>query len=267
MDHNAYQTAELAALYDAVNAGRGDAAFWRTMADATGHGPLLDIGCGTGRVLLPLARAGHEMTGIDLSAAMLARARAKAAAEPAEVRDRVRLLQADMTSFDLGRRPFAAIFSTFGGFHHLRTVEEQLSCLERCRAHLRPRGRLVLDLVNADPAPLPYLRDEEPADGEATAELVDWTDGRRIRSWIDAIGYQSSLQCQDSEITYEIIEADGSSRRLTETFQLRYVFRYELEHLLARAGFRVVALYGGYDCSPLGDDSSVLLAVAELADL
>ena len=83
---------------------------------------------------------------------MLERCRAKLRAEPPEVRDRVRLLVADMTSFDLGRR-FALIICPFAGFQHLRTVEQQLACLERCRAHLLPHGRLVLDLPNPDPAP------------------------------------------------------------------------------------------------------------------
>jgi SAM-dependent methyltransferase len=264
-DDSAYQTDELAALYDAANAGRPDAAFWLTMAREASGGPLLDIGCGTGRVLLPLARAGYEILGIDLSAPMLARARAKLAAEPPEVRERVRLLEADMTSFDLGRR-FAAVFSTFGGFHHLRTVDAQLACLGACRAHLRPRGRLVLDLVNADPAPLPDLPGAEPADGETTAELDAWTEGRRVRSWMDTLAYHREQQLAECRMTYEIIAPDGRTQRMSETFPLRYVFRFELEHLLVRAGFGLVALYGGYDLSPLADDSPVLLAVAERSD-
>ena len=102
------ETAELAAIYDAIYADRDDAAFWQAMAAAAGEGPILELGCGTGRVLLPLARAGYEITGLDLAADMIDRCRAKLRAEPPEVRARVRLLVADMTSFDLGRR-FALI--------------------------------------------------------------------------------------------------------------------------------------------------------------
>ncbi len=133
--------------------------------------PLLEIGCGTGRVLLPLARAGHEITGLDLSPHMIERCRAKLDTEQQEVRDRVRVLTADMTSFDLHRR-FAMVISPFGGFHHLLTVEQQLSCLACCRAHLAPRGTLVLDLSNPVPVPNACLEDE-PDDDE---------DGRRP-SW------------------------------------------------------------------------------------
>ena len=173
------------------------------------------------------------------------------------------LIAADMTSFDLGRR-FAMITVPFGSFQHLLAVEQQLACLDRCRAHLRPHGTLVLDLPNTAPAP-PSFAGDEPADGEATAQLVDWTAGRKIRWWVTVTDYQRSLQRNECEVTYEIIEADGATRRITETIVLRYVFRYELEHLLVRAGFRVVALHGDYDRSPYADGSPAMIVVAELA--
>jgi SAM-dependent methyltransferase len=260
-DYSAYRSAELAELYDAVYADYADIAFWQAVVPAASGGPLLELGCGTGRVLLPLAQAGHEVVGIDLAEAMLARFRAKLEVEPPEVRDRVTLLEADMTSFDLGRR-FAQIYCAFGSFHHLRTVEQQLACLERCRSHLLPQGTLALDLINPDPAPS-SVSDNEPARGDTTAGIVDWTGGRRVRSWATVVGCNRSLQCNDCEVTYEIIEADGTVRRLAETFPMRFVFRYELEHLLARSGFRIVALFGDYDRSGFADESPGMIVVAE----
>ena len=121
----------------------------------------------------------------------------------------------------------------------------------------------MLDLPNPDPAPPPYARDETRRRRGAASQLVDWTDGRRIRWWMTVTGYDRSLQCTECEVTYEIIEADGATRRITETISLRYMFRYELEHLLVRAGFRVAALYGDYDRSPFGDESPALIVVAE----
>ena len=261
-DSSGFQTAELAAIYDAIFADRDDAAFWRAVADEAGGGPILELGCGTGRVLLPLVRAGHEVTGLDLSAQMLARTRAKLQTEPPEVRERARLVAADMTSFELDRG-FAAIICPFGGFQQLRTVTQQLACLERCRVHLLPHGRLVLDLPNTAPAP-PSHAGDEPHDGEATAQLAGWTEGRRIRWWTTVTRYDGAQQWNECEVTYEIIAADGTSSRIMDTISLRYVFRYELEHLLVRAGFRVVALYGDYDGSPFGDGSPAMIAVAEL---
>ncbi|HZL63875.1 MAG TPA: class I SAM-dependent methyltransferase [Thermoleophilia bacterium] len=261
-DDSAPLTIDFPELYDAVYADRDDIGFWEAIA-ADARGPVLELGCGTGRVLLPLARTGIEITGLDLSAAMLARCRAKLAFETPEARGRVELVQADMTSFDLGRR-FAAVTCPFGGFQQLRTVEQQLACLARCRDHLLPRGRLVLDLPNPDPAPAAFAHDEA-IDGEATAQLVDWTAGRRIRWWVTVTGYERSQQWNDCEVTFEVTEAGGATWRVAETVSLRYIFRYELEHLLVRAGYEVVALYGDYDRSPFADDSPAMIVAAQTA--
>jgi len=267
-DESAGQTADFAAMYDAIYASRDDVGFWRSVAAGSG-GPILELGCGTGRVLLPLARAGFEVTGLDLSSVMLARCRAKLEVESPEVRGRVALVQADMTSFDLGRR-FAAITCPFGGFQQLRTVEQQLACLDRCRSHLLPGGTLVLDLPNPDPAPAAFARDDPAggaaAGGEATAVTVDWSGGRRIRWWVTVTGYERAQQWNECALTFEVIEPGGATQRFTETISLRYIFRYELEHLLVRAGFRVVALYGDYDRAAFADGSPAMIAVAAPAE-
>jgi SAM-dependent methyltransferase len=261
-DRSAYQTAELAAVYDTVHSGRDDAGFWQAMASREEGGPILELGCGTGRALLPLARAGHEITGLDHSEQMLALCREKLRGEPREVRDRVRLLTADMTSFGLDHR-FALVTIPFGSFQHLLTVEDQLACLRRCRTHLLPHGALVIDLPNPDPAPLSSAREEPAVTADADSpEVVDWTQGRRIRWWASVSESHSALQCYAFTVTYEIVDAGGASRRLTDTLRLRYVFRYELEHLLVRAGFRILALYGDYDRSPFADDSPAMIVVA-----
>lgn len=260
-----YETTEFAEIYDAVYADRDDAGFWHAMAESSRDGRLLEIGCGTGRVLLPLARAGYAITGIDLAPIMIQRCRAKLSGEPAEVRDRVQLLVADAASFDFGER-FQLIMAPFGGFHHLQTVHQQLACLEQCRAHLAPGGLLVLDLFNPDPTPVACLPDEED-DDESAAIVVDWRGGLRIRSWMTVVDYDRSQQCNHCEMIFEILAPDGCVVERTATsFVLRYVFRYELEHLLARCGFRLVALYGDYDQSPFGDESLGMIAVAAPGD-
>jgi hypothetical protein len=97
---------------------------------------------------------------------------------------------------------------------------------------------------------------------EAGAEVVEWTEGRRLRRWMSACTYDRPLQCNECEVTYEVTEADASVRRLVETFTLRIVYRYELEHLLARSGFRLIRLFGDYDRSPFGEQSLGMIAVA-----
>ena len=127
----------------------------------------------------------------------------------------------------------------------------------------------MLDLINPDPAPsdrpsevAPGASVVEPSGSPSTIGTVEWTEGRRIRSWATVVSSSRTLQVNDCEVTYEILEPDGTSRRLSETFPMRFVFRYELEHLLARCGFGIVALYGDYDRSAFTDESLGMIAIA-----
>jgi SAM-dependent methyltransferase len=250
----------LAELYDLMPsyAGRGDVEFYAECARQAG-GPVLELACGTGRVLIPLARAGCEMVGLDLSEHMLARCRDKLAAEAEEVRDRVRLVEGDMTDFDLGQR-FALVTTPFRPFQHLLEVEQQLNCLRGANAHLVRGGRLVLDLFQPDPGKL--------SDPARTAEAVDaadvpMPDGRMFTRSHRIAAFHPAQQYNDVELIYDITNADGNVERVVHAFPFRYFFRYEVEHLLARAGFRVVELYGSFDRSPLADESPEMIFVAD----
>jgi len=121
----------IADLYDHVvpYRNRPDVGFFVEAALSAG-GPVLEVGCGTGRVLIPTARAGVETVGLDLSTHMLAVCRKRLEAEPEPVRSRARLVQADMRRFELGRK-FTLATIPFRPFQHLLTVEDQLSCLAR----------------------------------------------------------------------------------------------------------------------------------------
>ncbi len=226
---------------------RPDVDFYIELAQESG-GPVLEVGCGTGRILLPVARSGVAITGLDLSTGMLEICRRKLAQEPAEVQARVTLHQDDMRDFDLGQT-FALVTTPFRAFQHLETADEQLSCLAAIHRHLRPGGALVLDLFNPG---LPFLTDE--------ARLEEWgdepdllmADGRRVRRRMRIARRDWFRQIQDSEIIYYVTHPDGREERLVHSFPMRYIFRYEAEHLLARSGFEVEALYAGFDKSPYG---------------
>src|SRR5581483_8495097 len=113
-----------------------------------GGGPVLEIGCGTGRVALALAAAGFAVVGIDRAADMLEQAEAKRAALPEAARARVALARADMRDFALGRR-FATILLPFRSFHLLLSARDQRSCLAAIARHLEPSGRVALHLFDA----------------------------------------------------------------------------------------------------------------------
>src|SRR5438105_2408836 len=164
-------------LYDAVPAyaARRDVPFYLAEAAIAGRGAaVLELGCGTGRVLLPLARAGLSVTGVDASSAMLERCREKLAREPVPVRERVSLHEADVRQFQVrdsgtaGASGFPLAIAPFRVFQHLVSVADQVRCLETVRAHLAPGGRLVFDVFNPH---FTKLTSDRSAAVEETPEL------------------------------------------------------------------------------------------------
>lgn len=241
--------AACAEFYDSVDPynQREDVAFYENLAREA-RGPILELGCGTGRVLLPSARAGYEITGLDASAAMLAVCRKNLAREGPGVQARVVLHSGDMRAFDLGRK-FALITIPFRPFQHLETVTDQLACLACVRQHLAPGGRFVFDLF--DPR-LDALVDETRATGFGHEPEVTMPDGRKLKRWARVPHHDRPNQVLHCELIYDTVTPDGAEARVIDAFRMRYLFRFEAEHLLARAGFEVEALYCDYDKSPYG---------------
>ncbi|HYA97423.1 MAG TPA: class I SAM-dependent methyltransferase [Methylomirabilota bacterium] len=251
----------IADFYDhsPVVAGRTqDVAFYREAAREFGS-PVLELGCGTGRITLALAQAGHRIAGLDLSQRMLDRCAEKLARLPAEVRERVGLVQADMTRFAIGEQ-FRLVIAPFRPFQHLVEVAQQLDCLARVKQHLAPGGRLILDFFQTDPRRIcdpGFLKESAPI---AEYEMAG---GRRVTLTDRVVAFHYARQCNDVEMIYRVKHPDGREERNVFAFTIRYFFRYEVEHLLARCGFRVAAVYGDFDRSPLTDDSREMIFVAE----
>ena len=241
--------ATTAEIYDHVvpYAERPDVPFFVQAARDSG-GPVLEVGCGTGRILIPTARAGLHITGLDISPSMLAICQRNLLAEPPEVQSRVRLVQADMRAFDLAQT-FTLITLPFRPFQHLITVEDQLACLATLHRHLAPDGKLILDLFNPS---LNFLTSDTVGQEQGAEPEFSLPDGRRVtrRSKIVARDYHN--QVNHVELIYYVTYPDGREERLVHAFPMRYLFRFEAEHLLARAGFTVEHLYADYDLSPYG---------------
>lgn len=250
----------VAEYYDCLPSAtsRRDVDFYLHVAASAGD-PILELGCGTGRVLISLAEAGHRICGLDLSEPMLAQCRRKLEKLAAEERDRVRLVQGSMTGFDL-KETFRLIIIPFRPFQHLLQVEDQLACLRAAHRHLVPGGQIIFDLFQTDPR---RMHDPEFLKERSAFPEVVLPDGRRIRLAERTVAYHRAEQMNDVELIYYVTHADGRTERLVHAFTIRYFFRYEVEHLLARCGFRVAALYGDYERSPLRDDSPDMLFVAE----
>jgi hypothetical protein len=127
-------------------------------------------------------------------------------------------------------------------------VEDQLACLASIRRHLGPSGRLILDLCN----PL-YEALTQPIGVESSPEAAfTMPDGRQVVRRFRIVSQDRSNQVNHVELIYDVTHPDGRMERLLHAFAMRYLFRFEAEHLLARAGFTVDRLYGGCDRSPFG---------------
>jgi SAM-dependent methyltransferase len=250
----------IAEFYDTtlVYQTRKDAEFYVAEARAS-RGPVLELGCGTGRVLLPTARAGIEITGLDDSSHMLERCRAKLAVEPPEVQRRVQLVQGRLEDFDLGRE-FALITIPFRPFQHLLTVEQQLGCLGAVHRHLRAGGRLIFDVFHVDPSSLhdPAWK-EEKEDAPATR----LPDGRIVLRTARIAAFHRAMQVNEVEFCWYVTHPNGRREQIRWRTALRYYFRFEVEHLLARTGLRLAALYGDLNRSAFADDSPEMIFVAE----
>jgi SAM-dependent methyltransferase len=239
----------VADLYDFVvpYQNRPDVAFFVEAAKESG-GPVLEVGCGTGRILIPTAQAGIGIVGLDLSSHMLKVCRERLQGEPKDVRSRVRLVQADMRDFELSQT-FQLVTIPFRPFQHLTTVEDQLACLKCIHHHLAKGGKLILDIFN--PMVESLTRDNLE---EEVGEEPEFTtpDGRRVIRCSKTVSRDLFNQVIHVELIYYVTYPDDRQERLVHAFPMRYLFRYEAEHLLARSGFKVEQVYADYDKSLYG---------------
>ena len=221
--------------------------------------PALELGCGTGRITMAVAQAGCGIVGLDLSERMLQRAGEKRAQLPPEARERVHLVRGDMTNFDLGEK-FRTIMMPFRPFQHLLETEQQIACLTCAKKHLAPNGRLIVDFFHTDAE---RMHDPKFLEESALSEY-DLPDGRHVSMSERVAAFHRGRQRNDVEMIFRVRHPNGKAERLVMAWTLRYFFRYEVEHLLARCGFRLEALYGNFDASLLGDDSPEMIFVASL---
>jgi SAM-dependent methyltransferase len=247
---------EIAPYYDLTHAElKADIGFVLTLA-AQAQGPLLELGCGTGRLLLPLARAGYSVTGLDSSPAMLAIAHAHLAAEPEPVRERITLVEADMTAFALPGRYALAVIS-YNTLMHLAPTQK-LTALRRIQRHLLPGGRLFIDLIN------PLAAAQTPNDHLLTLERV-LTEPATGNLLVQMASSRVDLDQQVLHITwlYDTSPAGGGPvQRLLVQARYYYVYPHELELLLAESGYQLEVLYGSYNQAPFAEESERLLALA-----
>jgi SAM-dependent methyltransferase len=240
------------ALYDVVYQKiQNDVPFYVDLARGTG-GPVLELGCGTGRVLLPTLEAGVAIEGLDLDGGMLDTLRSKARARGLNAR----VYRGDMRDFTMPGR-YRLITIPFRAFLHLLSTEEQLQALRCVREHLEPKGQLAFNVFY----PSADLIKHDDQVRKLSIDVPHPATGYRVAVY-DVNRYDAVQQRVTVE--REIVEHDdrGPARATNVGFTLRWVYRWELELLLATAGFEDVRIYGGFDRRPLEHDTDEMVVLA-----
>ena len=214
------------------------------------HAPVLELGAGTGRVLLPLAQAGFAITGVDNTAEMLAIAHQQVRA--LGLAAKATLLEADARTLSLTDR-FGMAFIALNTFLHNLQREDQLATLRVAHQHLLSGGALIVDLPPNDELA------HQPDDGvyEFEATVIDPVTQGRIDKYVSSRVYWAT---QEQELSYRMVE---STHIEVVHFRLRHVFRHEMDLLLLQAGFQAPDWYGDYDLSPYTEDSPRMICLSQ----
>ena len=221
-------------------------------------GKTLELGCGTGRVLVPTTAAGCEIVGLDLSPYMLQKCREKLAKQPVEVQMKARLVQGDITRFYLDEQ-FALVTVPFRPFQHLISIAEQKDCLNCIARHLQPDGLLVFDVFHPF---IPRLVDPKYLMEINVKADIPMSGFRKLTYSNRTKAFHREEQHNDVEIIFYVKNPDGSEERLVQSFPMRYFYRYEMVHLLELCGFEIVELFGDFDKSRFTAESPEMIFVA-----
>lgn len=244
--------ATIAPFYDLATAGYdADLLLYRELARR--GGPVLELGVGTGRVALALAREGHRVLGIDRSVAMLRLALQRARAEGLAIA----LLHGEMAAPPLKSR-FGLLICALNGFLHLARPGKQAAALRAWRGLLAARGVLVLDL----PGPGGDWGEWNPG---ARPLALDWTrplDGALVTRFSTFVADPATQTRYHTDI-FDVVAEDGTLRRYQASYPLRYVFPEEMLLLLERAGLRLRGRYGSYALDPFTAESERMIVVAD----
>jgi SAM-dependent methyltransferase len=212
-------------------------------------GAVLELGCGTGRVTIPMAEKGVDITGLDVTPAMIARAKQKAGALP------IRWVTADARSFELERQ-FRLIFETGSVFMHILTRPGQEAFLARVHSHLEDGGRFITRLLFPHP-PLMAAVDTEK-------EWFSYENhtGQQVR--VSGTEYYDEIQQVKLETAYRRwVDETGQEVLRVAPLYLRYIFPQEMEALLHYNGFEVLERFGGWDLSPLTGESQQMIYICQ----
>lgn len=219
------------------------------------NGPLLELGSGTGRALLPLAMQGYKITGVDSSPSLTELAQKKVTASGCAAQ--VELIEGDMQSLELPFTEYAFAFCVSNTLMHCNSQADQMAVMQSTFEHLKSGGLFLIDLFNPDIANLLQV--------ENVVEFADsWTDDAteaQVLKW-SVRTLDLGRQIQDTLFIYEEIFADHQTRRTPCPFQLRFLWPSEGELMLRSVGFEIEDVWGDFDGNPYDSVSERLIFLA-----
>lgn len=247
-----------AEYYDLTNTGLpGEAEFYVGHA-VRGGGETLELGCGTGRIAIPMAMSGVHVTGLDNSKEMLRICRAKRRAV-GKVPGKLTLVQADMRDFDLGRR-FAFIAMAYRTFMHLLTPDEQRQCLRTVRRHLDDGGTFILNCWMPRPSLIATLAG--PQGGYL--RLVDrhtLPDDHFLLHFCATYCEEFRQRICEEHVLHETDPRGKILRSERLSLERAWTTAREMGNLVRLCGFDVDAVFGDFDCNPIRSDSDEMIWV------
>ncbi len=235
-----------------------DVPFYRDLITSRGTS-LLELGCGTGRVILELAELCGSAVGIDLSRAMLDIAEGKVRRLPGDVQRRISLIEADITDFDLGRT-FDLVLAPYRVFQALET-DEQVAGFFRClRQHMKPSGSCVLTMFKPlkDPDALRagWIREEE------TVEWERWIGDERIVGSDRRPRMDAKRLVLYPELVFRRYRGDELLEELTMPITMRCWYPDQIAELVGDQGLAIVSTWGGYQGEAFGDGNELVLQLS-----
>lgn len=244
-----------ARYYDQAYAAKSDLVdegFYLGLAEDLG-GNVLEVGCGTGRILLPTARQGSRVHGLDKSPSMLSVLRRKIAQEPSDVRQRIAVHEGDMRTFELADR-FRLITIPFRAIQHMYTLDDQLAALRNVALHLEPEGRFVFDVF------FPKLDRIWAGVGEEVHELEwDTGDGHVIRRAFLKEEINKVDQWFRGRFIFRTYQGDELVRTEEASIQMAYMTYPQCHALFRLAGLRLVDEWGSFERTPLDNDAEQMI--------
>ena len=239
----------LADLYDLEYVHDHDVSFWLALAGRE-NGPVVEWGAGTGRIAVPLAAAGHDVTAVEVSEMMVEEGRKK--------NKGVRWVAGDMRTAELGRRHGLAVCA-FNSFLCLLTPDDALSFLRNARGDLEPGGMLGIEVSAFSPEELA----DEPGGPSLRHDLTRHLPGGGRLDRFSLSRYDGATRLMEMRLFYELYDASGAQKSSrAHDLAIRITDRDELLSMLRLAGFDVRAVYGGFEAEPFTPESDHLIALA-----